>query len=138
MDTVPHVGHYGHTWWGSAHDYGRLLSSGRCLTPDAVPADTLERTEQRIERLNKVGQFIRAHHTKMLHWQSWLGSRGYYFSRLYHHPSNPFLFGPFNALNLGDVVAYNLVVESVCHRLVRGSPETTVIMRTETRFDVTR
>jgi hypothetical protein len=137
MDTVPHVGHYSHTWWGSAHDYGRLLSSGKCLTPEVVPADTLERAEQRTERLNKVGQFIRAHHAKMLHWQSWLGSRGYYFSRLYHHPSNPLLFGAFNALNLGDVVAYNLVVESVCNRLVSGSPETTVIMRTEARFNVT-
>ena len=109
MDTAEHPGHFGFTFWGSA-SYERLLTSGKCV-PAIIPISAAETEESKRVRLEKVGAFIRAHHAKMKDRHSWFGDHSYYYSRFHHHPSNPFLFGPFNALDLRDVVAYNLVVE---------------------------
>jgi hypothetical protein len=134
MDTASHAGHFGFTLWGSSPNYERLLSSGKCI----APKNTTE-TESDIDktaRLERVGKFVRAHHAKMLSRRSWLGPHSYYYSRLHHHPSNPFLFAQFNNMRLSDIVAYNLVVESVCHRLKEGVVIPSVLGRTEERFVV--
>ena len=94
-----------------------------------------ETPEQRAVRLEKIGRFIRAHHTKMLGRAETFGPFNYYL-RLHHHPSNPYLFGEFSDLNLKDVHAYNLVLESACYQLHDGRFTKKVVGRTVDRFDV--
>lgn len=134
MDTAPHQGQYAHTWWGSA-SYDRHRSSGTCPEPEQVPPDSLETNEKRTARLNQVGRFIRAHHAKMEGREEAFGKGSFYF-RSHHHPSNPYLFRAFDQLSLNDIVGYNLVVESVCHRMKDGNVEKTVVGRLVEYFDV--
>ena len=136
MDTVPHEGHYADTSsWGSARSYKRLLTSGTCPNPEPVAPETLETSEGKTARLDRVGAFVRAHHQKMKAREQLLGKTSYYW-RAHHHPSNPFLFHNFNDLSVNDIIAYNLVVESDCLRLRDGKTEKTVVARLVERFDV--
>jgi hypothetical protein len=135
MDTVPHYGQYAHTWWQSDYSYERHLTSGTCPAPEEVAPNTLETDEQKASRLDSVGHFIRAHHAKMKVREELLGRNSFYF-RSHHHPSNPYLFLDFNQLNMNEVAGYNLVVESVCHRMNRGKVEKTSVGRLVEYFDV--
>jgi hypothetical protein len=135
MDRVPHPGQYASTQWASTKDYQRFLTSGSCPPPPPVDPRTLETEKQHAARLERIGRFIRAHHAKMLEREAWLGSGSYYF-RLHHHPSNPFLFTRWNGIKLDQVIGYNLVVESVCHRLSEGHVEKTVVGHIEDFFSV--
>ena len=135
MDGTEHEGQYRRTIWASAESYDRRLSSGTCPAPEPIDPKLVETEQHREQRLDTVGRFVRAHHEKMKEREAIFGADNFYF-RSHHHPSNPFLFSEFNQLNLKDVVAYNLVVESACLRLDHGKVEKTVVNRIVDRFDV--
>ncbi|RTL52153.1 MAG: hypothetical protein EKK40_08220 [Bradyrhizobiaceae bacterium] len=135
MDMAAHEGQYRPTIWASAATYDRQLSSGTCPAPGPIDPKLVETEQKREERLDTVKHFVRAQHEKMKAREAIFGADNFYF-RSHHHPSNPFLFSEFNRLNLKDVVAYNLVVESACLRLDHGKVEKTVVNRVVDRFDV--
>jgi hypothetical protein len=135
MDSAAHAGHYGHTPWNAATDYNRQITSGTCPAPSPPDASKIESEEQRKRRLEGIGRFLRAHHAKMLARQESRGKFGYYY-RVHHHPSNPYLFGKFGALDLKAVRAYELVLESACYQLKEGRLIKRVVGRTVERFDV--
>ncbi len=135
MDGVPHSGHYGHSNWNSVPHYERQLTSGTCPAPPTGKVEGEETPEHRAVRLEKLGRFIRAHHAKMIDRAETFGPNSYYL-RLHHHPSNPYLFGEFSNLNLKDVRAYNLVLESACYQLHDGHMTKKVVGKSVDRFDV--
>lgn len=128
-------GQYGRTIWNSAYDRQRGLVSGQCVTPPEINPVFIETPEQRKTRLDNLTAFIRLHHRTMLEREKWLGRWSYYF-RLHHHPSNPLLFGPWNATSLKDVRGYNIVLESICHSLDGGVLQRRVVARDEVFVDV--
>jgi hypothetical protein len=134
MDTSSHEGQYDHTNWNAARPYARQASSGTCPppSPDRARVDTAEMRTARLERIHR---FLRAHHAKMLEREATFGKHTYYF-RMHHHPSNPYLFPKFGSLNLADVRAYDLVLESVCHDIQNGRVIKRVVGRTVEHFDV--
>lgn len=134
VDAKAHSGHYGHSNWNAARDYGRQLTSGSCPAPEAHVKGE-ETAEERAQRLDRIGRFIRAHYAKMLDRADQYGPHSYYF-RLHHHPSNPYMFQPFGELDLKDVQAFNLVLESACYQLNDGHIAKRVVARTVERFDV--
>ncbi|WP_072396586.1 hypothetical protein [Hyphomicrobium sp. CS1GBMeth3] len=135
VDTLPRSGHYGPSNWNTVRDYTRQLTSGTCPAPESGPAKGEETAGQREMRLAKLGGFVRAHHDKMLDRAAALGKNNFYF-RIHHHPSNPYLFPEFGRLDLKDVRAYNLVIESACYQLREGQVVKRVVGRTVERFDV--
>jgi hypothetical protein len=134
FDIAPAAGHYGATLWGSAHSYQRLKDDGQCLEPGGADP-TAASDDGMADRRRRVHAFIQAHHAQMVDRAERYGHLNFYF-RVHHHPSNPLLFGEFNALDLKTVKRYVAVTESVCLRLVDGALTRTVRRRTEFPIDV--
>lgn len=134
FDIAPAAGHYTFTLWGSAHSYQRLKDDGQCLTPAAGGASAAAHAAV-ADRRRRVRAFIEAHHAQMLERAERYGHLNFYF-RVHHHPSNPLLFGDFNALDLKTVKRYVAVTESVCLRLVDGALKRTVLRGKEFPIDV--
>jgi hypothetical protein len=135
MDTEPHPGHYGATSWNAAKPYHRQLTSGTCPQPPTDKEIKGESDEDRKARLDKIQRFLRAHHKKMLAREEKFGKFHYYY-RVHHHPSNPYLFADFSDLEIKDVLAYELVVESACYQLRDGHLVKKVVGKTVDRFNV--
>ncbi|MBY9067901.1 hypothetical protein K1X12_13405 [Hyphomonas sp. WL0036] len=129
-------GQYDHTMLASSDSVERNEADGRCISPssltDRLP---LETEEARLARQERMRRFIVAHHEKMLAREDAFGKGSYYF-HVHHHPSNPFLYPEFNALSLHDVVGYQQVIESSCHKLVKGHVEKRVLARDTEYVDV--
>ncbi len=135
IDTARHSGQYDFSVWTSVRDYGRQLTSGTCPQPPTYDAATAETSDQHTERLNRISRLIREHHKNMLAREASYGKFNYYY-RIYHQPSNPYLFTKFNALNLKDIRAYNLVTESACFRLQDGKLVRNIIAKAVDRIDL--
>ncbi len=134
LDPAPAAGHYGGTLWGSSHSYRRFEDDGKCLVPAGAGAPVTV-TPEASARLRHVRAYVKAHHAKMLARDARYGRLSFYF-RGYHHPSNPFLYPAFNALDLKAVKRYFAVTESVCLRLDEGRLVRTVRNHTEYPIDV--
>jgi cytidylate kinase len=111
------------------------VTSGTCPPPVPPNLPGQETMDERAVRLERVGLFVRAHHAKMLARQRTYPKFSYYFM-VHHQPSNPYLFEKFNALDLDDVRAYDLVVESACYQIANGHVIKKLVGRTIERFDV--
>jgi hypothetical protein len=135
VDSAAHPGHYPFTPWNAARDYNRQVTSGTCPPPVPPNLPGQETMDERAVRLERVGLFVRAHHAKMLARQRTYPKFSYYFM-VHHQPSNPYLFEKFNALDLDDVRAYDLVVESACYQIANGHVIKKLVGRTIERFDV--
>jgi len=135
MDTVAHADHYASMPWNAARDYSRQLTSGTCPTPASDSTSKVESEPEHRKRLQSISRFIRAHHKKMLAREQTYGKFNYYY-RVHHHPSNPYLFQEFSALDLKDVRAYDLVLESACYKLKDGHVVKKIVGRTVERIDV--
>lgn len=122
-------GHYPPSIWGSVKSVDRLRRNGRCLPP-ATP-DRPETTEERAARMERFQRFIKAHHAKMADRAGWLPDHAYYL-RSHHHPSNPLLHRPFNALAIPQITEYRLLTESVCLSLEGGRLRRTILKQDET------
>ena len=135
MHIAPQLGQYDYTPWNAARSYERQVTSGTC--PPAGPSDPakVESQEQRSKRVERLQRFLRAHHAKMLKREAEWGHFNY-FLRIYHQPSNPFLYQDFLSLPLKEVKAYELVVESVCYQMEGGDLKRNVVGRSVERYDV--
>jgi hypothetical protein len=134
LDRASISGHYRPTIWGSVNSYERLKTSGKCIEPP--PLNRTESILGRMERIYKAKRFLIAHHRKMAErYESNLTFQKYYF-RGHHHPSNPWLYSEFNALDIRDIEAYRLLTRSVCLNLVNGKLDEKVLKVTEHRFEV--
>jgi hypothetical protein len=121
-------GQYDHTTLASSTSLERQQKDGQCVAPSTLAHAVPETAEARKMREVQLSRFLIAHHKKMLVRDPTQARQSYYF-RFHHHPSNPFLYKEFNALSLEDVVAYQQVIESVCHSMNDGHVEKKVIAR---------
>lgn len=121
-------GHYEHTPLASTTSLERNEKDGQCVHPETLHRPPAESDAEREERHGRLERFLTAHHNKMIAREKALGFPTHYFHG-HHHPSNPFLYDEFNELSLDDVVGYQQVIESVCHRMARGKVEKTVHAR---------
>ncbi len=121
-------GHYEHTMLASTDSVERNQHDGQCVAPSTLEHGPAETAQARAERQGRLERFIIAHHAKMLAREAAVGPGTFYF-HVHHHPSNPFLYDEFNKLSLSDVVGYQQVIESACHRLVNGRVEKQVLAR---------
>ncbi len=133
FDQAKTEGHYFPTYWGSASDYSRVLSSGTCPTPPPI-ADP-ELAQDRLKRLSLVGTFLRAHHRKMLKRIANFGRYSFYL-RLHHHPSNPWMYKAFNKMDVRKIDRYRLLTQSVCLSLRKGKLVEHVVKEDSVVFDV--
>lgn len=128
-------GQYKWTMLGSTDSVDRNEKDGECADPPTLESIPLETAEERTGREKRMMRFITAHHKKMLAREDSFG-RGTYYFHVHHHPSNPFLYKEFNKLSLHDVVGYQQVMESSCHRMVDGRVEKQVKARDTEYVDV--
>ncbi|OYX51852.1 MAG: hypothetical protein B7Y90_00570 [Alphaproteobacteria bacterium 32-64-14] len=130
------AGQYAATQLASSHTLERNEKSGQCVAPSAfTESNYTETREQKLDRQENLYNFLHYHHRKMEEREAAVG-RGSWYLHAHHHPSNPFLYEEFNALNLNDVVGYNLVMESICHSLKDGVVGKKVLARATEYYDV--
>jgi len=118
MDLATQAKHYPPARWASVnyHHYAHVKN---CAAPAPLPGVALETADEFADRRDRARRFIRAHHAKVL---QRVDDQGRYnpYLRSHHHPSNPWLYRDFNALDLRQVTAYRLLSQSVCLSLDNG------------------
>lgn len=126
-------GHYPRSFRGSTYSLERQQTSGQCPAP--TPIARPETAAEEARRIARIGQFVRAHHEKMLGRSEYLPDAWFYV-RLPHFLVNPVDFSDFNAISLKNVEEYRFLTESLCFSLEQGRLKTKVIAQTEYRYDV--
>ncbi len=137
MMATHHVpGQYAFTRNASTDSVQRNELSGTCPDPSSLDEQSaVETPEQKARRTRQLALFLRNHHADMQSHEDAVG-RGLWYLHAHHHPSNPFLYQPFNALSLDRVTGYNLVMESVCHSMKDGRVQKRVLKRDTEHYDV--
>ncbi len=121
-------GHYDHTPLASTVSRERQQKDGQCVDPSTLERLPPETEADKAVRLEKLRRFLTAHHAKMVAYEASPAFPSHHF-HVHHHPSNPFLYEEFNQLALADIVGYQQVIESVCHRMSSGRVDKTVLAR---------
>ena len=113
---------------GGTKSYDQFLLRDECAAPEEY--DRIERQEDYDRRLQGLERFLRAHHQKMLARADENGQASIYL-RGHHHPSNPFLYPDFAALDLRDVDAYRYLDISACLTMSDGQVHERLVRKDE-------
>ena len=133
VDRAVTQGHYLPTIWGSAYIYERQRTSGTCPEPHNI--EKVESQTTQADRLARVGDFLRAHHRKMVQRVDEDGHYNFYL-RSHHHPSNPWMHERFNDLDIRKIKRYRLLTQSVCMAISDGRPVERIIKEDAVTFDI--
>lgn len=133
VDLARTQGHYMPTIWGSAYTYDRVRTSGTCPAPPYI-AD-VESALDREERVARIGRFIRAHHRKMAQRTDENGHNSFYL-RSHHHPSNPWMYEKFNAMDIRKIRRYRLLTQSVCMSISEGRLVERILKEDTIEFEI--
>jgi hypothetical protein len=133
LDRERAEGHYPPSVWGAVFGHDRVASSGKCVAPP--PVTNPESAAHRRLRLERVRQFIVAHHEKMLRLTSRYGPLLKYI-RGQHYLSNPWVFTEFDDLDLSKIRHYRMITQSVCLSLENGRLKERILKQDDVVFDV--